>query len=333
MPEVYLPSRKVSDLPQIPLDGRMEFMENCGSCASHREHCRFYQIAGLSIRVESDLPMSDQTFHLKFKHFEIKVPKADMITIRHHFSLPNLDGKDLGREVYRKVPWAIYRKGNSWIYLGIAPTEGDNSLHRVVRCNDDHTQVTIYNDKMTEDEFLKGEQHSLTFFPTDQILIARVLADRNAFYLHSCGVRFHGQGLLFAGHSEAGKSTTATMLKDRADILCDDRMIIRGTGTDQGFDIHGTWSHGDVPDVSAGSAPLRAIMFLEKSDANRLIRLHDKKEIIRRMLECLIRPFVTADWWHKTLSVVERVVDNVPCYVLKFDRSGKVVDLLQKELQ
>ncbi len=299
-----------------------------------REHRRFYQIAGITIRVESDLPMSDKTFHEKFKHFEINGPQADMVRITHHFALPDLDGKDLGREVYRKAPWAIYRKGNAWIYLGIAPIDGDKSLHRVVSFNHDHTQVTIYNDSTRENGFLKGGLTSLTMFPTDQILLARVLADRNAFYLHSCGVRLNGKGLLFAGHSEAGKSTMAMMLKGKADILCDDRMIIRGTGADQpvpgqGFQIHGTWSHGDVPDVSAGSAPLKAIMFLEKSSDNQLIRLHDKREITRRMLECLIKPFVTVDWWDKTLSVLDRVVANVPCYVLKFDKSGKVVDVLQ----
>jgi len=165
-------------------------------------------------------------------------------------------------------------------------------------------------------------------FPSDQILIARILADREGFYLHSSGVNFEGKGLLFAGHSEAGKSTMATMFKGKAEILCDDRMIVRKRP--EGFKIYGTWSHGDVPDVSSASAPLRAIMFLQKADENRLIHISDKKEISKRLLSCLIKPFVTADWWEKTLLVVDKVVKEVPCYVLEFDKSGKVIDMLRK---
>ena len=50
------------------------------------------------------------------------------------------------------------------------------------------------------------------------------------------------------------------MLKGQAAILCDDRNIVRRWKN--GWRVHGTWSHGDVAEVSPASAPLRAIMFL-----------------------------------------------------------------------
>jgi hypothetical protein len=250
--------------------------------------------------------------------------------------LPDLDGRDLGTEVYRKPPWAIYKKGDSWIYLGISPTDGDKKLHRVVVFNSRHTRARIYNDR--EDIFKKGNLHSLTLFPTDQILIARILADREGCYLHACGVNFKGKGLLFAGHSEAGKSTMATLLKGKAEILCDDRIIIRGrkvaksqshkVNTD--FKIYGTWSHGDVPDISASSVPLEVIFFIEKAKENRVIPIKNKKEITRKLIACLIKPFVTADWWEKTLQLIDKIASEVPCYVLKFDKSRKIVNILNK---
>ena len=85
-----------------------------------------------------------------------------------------------------------------------------------------------------------------------------------------------------------------------------------------------------MPDVSANSAPLRAILFLEQAGGNHLIPIEDGKEITRRFLACLIRPFVTPDWWDKTLSLVEKVTGEVPCYVLRFDKSGEVVALLRE---
>lgn len=301
-----------------------------------KQHRRYFKIADITIQVESDLPIRENTFHPKFKHFEKELKlfhsddtekiEKDIISIRHHFSLPDIDIKDLGKEVYRKPPWAVYKKGDSWIYLGISPQKENKSLHCVVVFNSGHTQARIYNDK--EEVFLKGDLHSLTMFPTDQILIARILADRQGCYLHSCGVNFEGKGLLFAGHSEAGKSTMANLLKGKAEILCDDRMIIRRQP--EGFKIYGTWSHGDVPDVSGNSAPLRAILFLEKAKGNRIIFIKDKKEITKRLLAVLIRPFVTADWWEKILSLIERISQEVPCYVLRFDKNPEVIYKLKQ---
>jgi radical SAM protein with 4Fe4S-binding SPASM domain len=291
-----------------------------------KNHRRYFKIADITIQFDSDLPIDENTFHPKFRHFEADGQGEDTITVRHHFSLPDLEGNDLGKEIYRKPPWAIYHNMRSWVYLGIFPQAQDKRLDRVVFFDSLHTNARIYND--TAAKFLKGNLDSLTMFPTDQIWLARVLADRQGFYLHSCGVNFAGKGLLFAGHSEAGKSTMANMLKGKAEILCDDRMIIRRK--EEGFKIYGTWSHGDVPDVSGNSAPLKAILFLEKAQENKLILISDKKEAAKRVLPCLIRPLETIDWWGKTLLVVDKLTEEVPCYVLRFDKSGEVVDLLKE---
>ena len=312
-------NKKVEYLCSVAKENR-KFKENW-----KKNHRRYFQIAGITIQVESDLPIQENTFHPKFKFFEAKGPREDTVFIQHHFSLPDLEGQNLGYEVYRKSPWAIYRKNDSWVYCGISPIEKDKSLHRVAVFNEGHTRASIYN--LDEEAYKKGNLHSLTMFPSDQILIARLLADREGLYLHSSGVNFNRKGLLFVGHSEAGKSTMATMLKGKAEILCDDRMIVRRHP--EGFKIYGTWSHGDVPEVSGNSAPLTAILFLEKSQENMLIPIIDKKEISKRLLSCLIQPFVTADWWDKTLSLLEKISGRVPCYVLKFDKSGRAVELLK----
>ncbi len=291
-----------------------------------KNHRRYFSIADITIEVESDLAIKENTFHPKFKHFEVSGRGKDTIFIRHHFSLPDLTGRDLGKEFYRRPPWAVYKKDNSWIYLGISPAQGDKTLHRAVVFNHDHTRARIYNDK--DETFLKGNLHSLTLFSTDQILLARILADRQGCYLHSCGVNFEGKGLLFAGHSEAGKSTIAALLKGKAGILCDDRMIIRNSP--EGFKIFGTWSHGDVVEVSANPAPLKAILFLRKSKKNLILPIDDKKKSTRLLLACLIRPLVTVDWWEKTLLVVDKILRDVPCYILEFDKSPKVGDILRK---
>jgi len=292
-----------------------------------RDHRRCYQIAGITIRVESELPITDATFGPKFKPFETNSPGQDAITLTHLFSLPDLSRQDLGVELYRKAPWAIYRKGNSWIYAGISPDPEDRDIDSVAVFNQDHSLGTIYHGGRQKALYMEGNLHSLTLFPTDQILLARVLADRGGCYLHSAGVILENKGLLFVGHSEAGKSTMATMLKGKAEILCDDRIIVRERP--EGFRIYGTWSHGDVAEVSANSAPLKAMLFLEQAEQNRLIPIENKRERFKKLLPYLIKPLETRDWWERMLVLTQRIASSVPCYSLEFERSGGVIELLR----
>jgi MoaA/NifB/PqqE/SkfB family radical SAM enzyme len=288
-------------------------------------HRRYYQIAGITVQVDSDLPMTDATFGPQFVPFRTDGPGEDVVRIRHHFFPPNLGEGDLGQEVYRWVPWAIYRKGQSWIYRVIGPRRRQQASALTAVFNADYTKATFYHDR--DDPFRRGGLGALTLMATDQLLLAQLVADREGCYLHSSGVVLDGKGLLFAGHSEAGKSTMVKMIRDHAEILCDDRIIVRRWP--EGFRIHGTWSHGEVPTVSANSAPLRAILFLEKAPENRLVPLESKREILPRLLACLIKPHVTTEWWDKMLPLMERLADEVPCYDLRFDKSGRVVDLLK----
>ena len=312
-----------------PVEYLCEVAKENKSCKMklQQDNRRFFRIGGITIQVDSDISYSDTTFHPKFEKFRVDGPGEDMVTIRHHFSLPDLPEDKRGVEMYRKSPWAIYKKGRSWVYTGI-PTDGTVSpIHRVAVFSEDHSAGRIYNDPAREDNFRKGDIHSLTMFPTDQILISRLLADRNGFFLHSCGAVIDGKGFVFVGHSEAGKSTTARMIAPYAEILCDDRNIVRRY--EDGWKVYGTWSHGDVPDVSSNDAPLYAILFIEKADINRIIRIDDRSEIRKRLLACVIRPFVTNDWWEKTLDEVERMAKEVPCYVMKFDKSGAIIEELK----
>jgi uncharacterized Fe-S cluster-containing radical SAM superfamily protein len=307
-------------------------------------HRRYFQIAGITVGVECDLDLSKIEFTPELASFAVDGPGDDNVTLRHVFELPDLTGKDLGKELYRKSPWAISRRDGTWFYRDISPGSDDAELRLIAAFNADHTRATIHHLPRDAEHVRSDGWPSLSLFATDQIWLTPLLADRNAVLLHSAAVILNGQGLLFVGHSDAGKSTTVTLLKNARDlsglqceVLCDDRNIVRkwiplpsSIGEDKGGDwrVHGTWSHGDVADVSSASAPLRAILFLQQDTCNAIIPLADRKEIWKRLLGTLIRSMVTAEWWQKELDVLEQMVDEVPCYIMRFDKSGAIVDHL-----
>ena len=346
--------------------GGTEYLENCGTCSlrkdcrwcgvfgylEHRRfsakveylckvamqtqqfkhdwklnHLHYYKIAGITIQLATSFPIMVNTFDPKFRVFRVDGPGEDTISIRLESQIPNISDLRLGTEVYHKIPWAIYKQLNSWAYLGISSDVNNADPYCLAIFNESHSQGRIFRSMETLE---KGGLGSLTTFPSDQILLARILADRQACYLHAAGISMNGNGLLFVGHSEAGKSTMLKMLRGLGEILCDDRIIIRRWP--DGFQIHGTWSHGELPDVSPIGVPLRAILFLEKDISNEAIPITDKMKRIGEVLSHIIRPLVDAGWWEKTLTLAEMIADEVPTYRLRFDTSGRIREVIQKLL-
>jgi MoaA/NifB/PqqE/SkfB family radical SAM enzyme len=288
-------------------------------------HLRYYQIAGMTIQLTADFPITDETFAPRFNKFRVDGPSEDMISIRLVSGVPERSELRLDQEVYRKPPWAIYKQRDSWVYLGVSDKKNHPKPFKVAILSKDHNKMTICCNL----EFFRWNNlHSLTTFPSDQILLAQVLANRQACFIHASGFIMDHQGLLFVGHSNAGKSTMLKMLRGYGEILCDDRMIVRRWP--DGFRIHGSWSHGELPDVSPASAPLKAIFYLEQASVNELIPITNEKERLGKMLSHVVRPLMTSDWWEKTLELADKITTEVPAYRLRFDLSGDVVDLLKK---
>ena len=329
--------------------------------AWRKNHRRYFRIAGITARIESELDFGKVKIKDELMAFAVDGPSDDNVEFMHHFELPDLVGKDLGKELYRKAPWAISRKKDgTWFYQGISPREDDPTLHRVAVFSADHTRGTIYSLPRDRERILTDGWQSLSLFPTDQIWLGPLLADRNAVLIHSAGAVVNGKGLVFVGHSEAGKSTTMELLKAAnregkisAEVLCDDRNVLRfwpeteklqpatrastssatrnpQSVTPSGWLVHGTWSHGTTADVSPSSAPLAAILFLKQDKKNKIEPLTDRKKIWHNLLATLIRPMVTAEWWQKELDILERIVNEIPCYTMHFDKTGAIVEELKK---
>ena len=323
---------------------------------------RQYRIAEITIQVNADLPITETTFHARFKPFEVSDRGGDTIVIQHHFSPYALWEIRPEDEIYRKPPWRIFKTDHSWIYVsdpgngfwagfrkhwGRLPAflrtrsfksagNGSEIASKdpvmtappsiLSEFSPDYNRAHIYHN--TTRTFRNGNLHSLTLFPTDQILLAQILAERQGCFIHAGGVIFNGKGLLFVGHSAAGKSTLLSMFGDRAEILCDDRIIVRKWP--DGFRIHGSWSHGELTQVSPGSSPLAAVFFLKQHRENRILPIIDRRKSVKSILACLIKPHVTTGWWKEMLALVDALVREVPCYTLYFNKSGRVVNLLKQ---
>jgi MoaA/NifB/PqqE/SkfB family radical SAM enzyme len=291
-----------------------------------RNNIRYFKCADITIKMEADLPITEETFHPTFFLFQTDEPGEDMINIRYHFEMPYLDGEDLGEIVYQKPGWEVRRKGSSWIYISFSWKS--KKPEKIAIFNKDHTKASIYSDGIT-----RTKDKGLTSFSLDdiflsQISLAHTLSNQDGFFLHSSGIVVGGKGILFVGHSGAGKTTIRNMalLKKEIKPLCNDRNIVRKCP--DGYRVYSTWELSDLPNEQATSVPLGAIMFLEQAKENLILPFDDGLEVTKRLLPCVIRPVETAEWWDKTLNVVGKIARDVSCYRLRFDLTGKIIDQL-----
>lgn len=296
---------------------------------SENNKLRFYKLGGLVIKLESDLDFKDNTFKKKFEKFRLSgLPKEDM-SIRLSFMLPDTKKFNSLKPVYDKTPWKIFKYQNKFIYIGKFDQTDILHPYQVVDCSNDHTKCQIFNpsDKI----FNKGDIHSISMLPTDQVLLARIFPDRGGLFIHSSGIIIKNKGLIFIGHSEAGKSTISEMLRKKYKLLCDDRNIVRRS--EKGFNLYGTWGHGDIEEVNPDSAPLQGLYFLKKSNLNRITPVTNKKQKINLLLPCIIKPYLDFNWWEKTLSITDEIIKTFPFYQIEFDLSGNIQDVLEDHLE
>ena len=172
--------------------------------------------------------------------------------------------------------------------------------------------------------------------PLDKILMLNLLASRQGAMVHSCGVDYGGNGLLFVGTSGAGKSTMAKLwdknhdvLKDKVVILNDDRVIVRKIGNC--IWLYGTPWHGDARLYSPAGAVLKKILFIKHSKCNSLKEIKPLEAISRLLGHSL------AAFWDKknlecSLDLYAALVKKIPCYELGFIPDKSVLDYIKNKI-
>ena len=292
---------------------------------------KFYKVAGITIQVNSEYPISENTFHPKFTQFEVPGSGQDNVIIYHHFKLPIFDDKiNINKnEIYHKDQWQIFKTEKSWIYnyTSLSPENFVNKAIGIM--SNDYRSIHIYTEDLSQEKYRTGGFNALTLFNTDQMIFTKLLSDRNGVMIHSNGFNINGNGVLLAGISGSGKSTLSGMLKKQGhEILCDDRMFVKKIKNE--FWIFGNWCYGSHPDVSSSMAPLKGFLFLEKTTQNRIVEITQPAVIANRLLKVIVKPMLDVDGWKKYFTTIEELRGKARFFQIEFDLSGNICDLLKR---
>jgi hypothetical protein len=168
-------------------------------------------------------------------------------------------------------------------------------------------------------------------FPLDEMLFQQRWARDGLIEVHSCGVRDRSGVLLFAGHSGAGKTTTARLwnrFEPRRTILSDDRVLLDPRGS-KPIRAYGTPWHGAGRFGSTASGELRAIFFLEQARVSEAVRLHPA-EAAARLFTRTFPPIWDRDCAQRVVDACGVVAERTPAFLLRFARDPTAIEAARR---
>jgi len=297
-------------------------MQTITSLSFRAKHLMLIKIADITISLTSDAPELKLEIEEAMKHFQTDEVESDVDV---HAGWGDLQRESAGKRIFDSgALWELYSENGFYLFRFISPALG-SLPYKVAYFNRSFTEGKVF---LQRSYFNQKPCIYPLEYPLDELLFINFLALGRGVEVHACGVvDSHGNGHLFVGQSEAGKTTLAKLWQNEPNItvLSDDRIILRKI--ENVIWMYGTPWHGEAMLASKAKAPLRRIYFLEKGLENELISQKPANSI-SRFFACSFPPFYNRDALDFTLGFLEDVVKMVPCYELRFKPDKSVVELI-----
>ncbi|MBU0494841.1 MAG: hypothetical protein KKA73_27100 [Chloroflexi bacterium] len=268
-------------------------------------------------------PNRDIEIDLRRRYRPFFTTKPPELALRVHYGPAPI--ADLGAPLFESgETWALYRIQNKLVIRMYSP---EYDPYQIIILDADLRHGDIY---CVGDIWLRpGPRVYPLGFPLEEVIFMNLLAQGRGVLLHACGVSLEGQGIIFAGTSGAGKSTTSNLWEGQPGVtlLSDDRVIVR-KHDDGRFWVYGTPWHGDARAVSSDIVPLERIYVIYHAAENRAVRIAPA-DAASRLLVRAFPTFWDAEGMAYTLSVLGELSETVPCYELGFVPDQSIVDFVR----
>ena len=163
-----------------------------------------------------------------------------------------------------------------------------------------------------------------------RIVHTLVLARQGGFLLHSASAIRNGKAFLFAGVSEAGKTTISRLAPPDATLLTDEISYVRkgDPNPDPGYIAYGTPFTGELAKLGENvSAPVAALYLLAKGKENRIDPI-PPAEAARSLLANLLFFAEDEELVQSTFHSAFEFVSRVPVSRLTFVPDARVWELI-----
>jgi hypothetical protein len=176
-----------------------------------------------------------------------------------------------------------------------------------------------------------GQWKSLLGLGVGELIFRMRMLFCQGLVLHASGIDDGGHGLLFVGHSGAGKSTQAAIWEGETGVvrMGDDRIAVRLTGAGaMAYDI--PWGRPVGP-LRDHRAPLSAILLVEQASHNQLLALAPAQAAPLLMPKTFL-PYGDEGLLRLAFATLEALLTTVPVYRLCCRPEPAVIQLVRDGL-
>jgi len=222
--------------------------------------------------------------------------------------------------------WKMYREEPDFYASLTYESEGTTAqTHSVLHANPSWDDLTL-----TEQRTGNAWQSLLNIGAGELILRAAILFTGGLVF-HSSGLDDNGKGIVFIGHSGAGKSTQVGLWSKEPGVIAmnDDRIAVRVEA--HGPVCYGTpW--GGTADIARNhSAPLSALIVLEQAPENAIQPL-TPAEAASLLTARAFLPYWDKRLMQRAFTNLNTLLANVPVYRLRCRPERAVIPLVRSVL-
>lgn len=222
--------------------------------------------------------------------------------------------------------WKMYRDDDQfYAEMTYADDDGKPQTHSVLRAN------ATWDDLTLTEQRTHPQWQSLLNIGAGELLFRTKILLTDGVVFHASGVDDHGRGIVFVGHSGAGKSTQLNFWNAAPGVVAinEDRIAVRSNA--QGAMCYSMPWDGSSDIVRNHAAPLSALVLLEQAPHN------DIQRISPAAAASLLVPRMFLPYWDKTLmqralANLNTLLTKVPVYQLRCRPEPAVIEIVRSVL-
>lgn len=159
-----------------------------------------------------------------------------------------------------------------------------------------------------------------------------LLSQKHGLLIHSASIIWNGEGIIFSAPSGEGKSTHTNMWRQKygTEILDGDVTALRITeGVPYAYGLPWCGTSGEFLNKRV---PLRAIVFLQQAEENKIKKLDFQEAFIRLVSRCFMLPY-DERMTGLFLDIAQEIAGITDCYLLECLPNYEAVELVKKCLE
>ncbi len=228
----------------------------------------------------------------------------------------------------------LHKEPSGFFFRQVFDIADDNLIFELTDANTKENKLVYNVYKWKEITLLRDNSNTAGMAAFEYLaqIMPGVFLKHHLLSIHSSLIEYNGYSFAICANSGVGKTTRARLWRDHKNalILNGDRTVCKRT--EEGWTSYGTPWSGTSGEQINRSAPLRAMVVLQRADENKVTRL-SPAEALPLLLPHLLYP----EWDEELVNIAfdefDHLLSEVPVFLLQSLPDAGSVEVLEQALE